>query len=195
LFLCQAGDNNSEINIVPTRFTIKLMMSLLKLNYKSTLLSLALFVSVASYSQSVLPNIPIAASNGRAVLFTSIIDTNRVTVISFWATWCVPCINELDALQEKVDEGKMKSFQLIAISTDESRTVQKVRPLVKSKGWTFDIYLDESNEIKRAFNAINIPYVIVISKGKIVYQKTGYTPGDEEVLIEKINQLNVSENP
>lgn len=195
MFLCQAGDNNSEINIVPTRFTIKLMMSLLKLNYKSTLLSLALFVSVASYSQSVLPNIPIAASNGRAVLFTSIIDTNRVTVISFWATWCVPCINELDALQEKVDEGKMKSFQLIAISTDESRTVQKVRPLVKSKGWTFDIYLDESNEIKRAFNAINIPYVIVISKGKIVYQKTGYTPGDEEVLIEKINQLNVSENP
>ena len=195
MFLCQAGDNNSEINIVPTRFTIKLMMSLLKLNYKSTLLSLALFVSVASYSQSVLPNIPIAASNGRAVLFTSIIDTNRVTVISFWATWCVPCINELDALQEKVDEGKMKSFQLIAISTDESRTVQKVRPLVKSKGWTFDIYLDESNEIKRAFNAINIPYVIVISKGKIVYQKTGYTPGDEEVLIEKVNQLNVSENP
>jgi len=167
----------------------------MKLNYKKTLLSLALFVSVASYSQSVLPNIPIAASNGRAVLFTSIIDTNRVTVISFWATWCVPCINELDALQEKVDEGKMKSFQLIAISTDESRTVQKVRPLVKSKGWTFDIYLDESNEIKRAFNAINIPYVIVISKGKIVYQKTGYTPGDEEVLIEKINQLNVSENP
>jgi len=171
------------------------MLSLMKLNYKSTLLSLALFVSAASYSQTLLPNIPVATSNGLVVPFNSIIDTNRVTVISFWATWCVPCINELDALQDKIDEGKTTSFQLIAISTDEARSVQKVRPLVKSKGWTFDVYLDESNEIKRAFNAINIPYVIVISKGKIVYQKTGYIPGDEDVLIEKINQLNVSNNP
>jgi len=167
----------------------------MNLNYKSALLSFSLFVSASAYSQSLLPNIPVVNSKGISVPFKSIIDTNRVTVISFWATWCVPCINELDALQEKIDEGKATSFKLIAISTDEARTVQKVRPMVKSKGWTFDIYLDESNEIKRAFNAINIPYVIVISKGKIIYQKTGYTPGDEEVLIEKINQLNVSDNP
>ena len=154
-----------------------------------------LLVAASSYSQSHLPNIPIATSRGIFVPFKSIIDTNTVTVISFWATWCVPCINELDALQDKVDEGKIKSFKLIAISTDESRTVQKVRPMVKARGWTFDIYLDESNEIKRAFNATNIPFIIAISKGKIVYQKTGYTPGDEEVLIEKINQLNASDKP
>ena len=166
----------------------------MKLKYKSTLLSFALFVSASSYSQSLLPNIPITTSKGISVLFKSIIDTNTVTVISFWATWCVPCINELDVFQDKIDEGKTTLFKLIAISTDESRTVQKVRPLVKSKGWTFDVYLDESNEIKRAYNAINIPYVIVLSKGKIVYQKTGYTPGDEDVLIEKINHLNVSYN-
>jgi len=166
----------------------------MNLKYKSTLLSFLLLVSVSSYSQSHLTNIPIATSKGISVPFKSIIDTNTVTVISFWATWCVPCINELDALQDKIDEGKTTLFKLIAISTDESRTVQKVRPLVKSKGWTFDVYLDESNEIKRAYNAINIPYVIVLSKGKIVYQKTGYTPGDEDVLIEKINHLNVSYN-
>jgi len=166
----------------------------MNLKYTSTLLLLVLFVFASSYSQSYLPNISVATSKGISVSFTSIIDTNTVTVISFWATWCVPCINELDALQEKIDEEKITSFQLIAISTDEARTVQKVRPMAKSRGWTFDIYLDEHNEIKRAFNATNIPFVIVISKGNIIYQKTGYLPGDEVVLIEKINQLNVSNN-
>lgn len=152
-------------------------------------------ISAKSFSQSGLPVLPIKNISGNSVPFSSAIDTNAVTVISFWSTWCVPCINELDALQESIDEGKMKSFKLIAISTDEARTIQKVMPMVKSRGWTFDIYLDESNEIKRAFNATNIPFVIVIRKGKIVYQKTGFTPGDEDVLIGKVNQVNVSNNP
>lgn len=156
---------------------------------------LMFIISAKSFSQSGLPVLPIKNISGNSVPFSSVIDTNAVTVISFWATWCVPCINELDALQERIDEGKMKSFKLIAISTDEARTIQKVMPMVKSRGWTFDIYLDESNEIKRAFNAINIPFVIVIRKGKIVYQKTGFTPGDEDVLIGKVNQVNVSNNP
>ena len=155
---------------------------------------LMFLISVKSFSQSGLPVLPIKNISGNSVPLSSVIDTNTVTIISFWATWCVPCINELDAIQEKIDDGKIKSFKMIAISTDEARTVQKVKPMVKSRGWTFDIYLDESNEIKRAFNATNIPFVVIINKGKIVYQKTGYTPGDEYVLIEKANQVNVSNN-
>lgn len=156
---------------------------------------LTFIISAKSFSQSGLPVLPIKNITGNSVPFSSVINTNAVTVISFWATWCVPCINELDALQEKLDERTQQHFQLIAISTDEARTVQKVRPLVKSRGWTFKIYLDESNEIKRAFNVSNIPFVIIVNKGKIVYQKSGYTQGDEDVLLEKINQLSTTNNP
>lgn len=124
------------------------------------LLLLTFTISANSFSQSGLPVLPIKNIIGNSVSFSSIIDTNGVTVISFWATWCVPCLNELDALHEKLDKKKDRPFQLIAISTDEARTVQKVRPLVKSRSWNFDIYLDESNEIKRAFNVSNIPFTV-----------------------------------
>ena len=167
------------------------------MNIKSVILILfssILFVSAIS-AQSGLPDMPVTNLNGSTVQLKSVIDSNKITIITFWATWCVPCINELDALQEKLDEKTQQHFQLIAISTDEARTVQKVRPLVKSRGWTFKIYLDESNEIKRAFNVSNIPFVIIVTKGKIVYQKSGYTHGDEDVLLEKINQISTTNNP
>jgi peroxiredoxin len=160
------------------------------MNIKSVFLisfSSILFAVAVSAQQS-LPDMPLTNLHGATVSLKTAIDSNRVTIISFWATWCVPCINELDALKEKLDETKNPLFQLIAISTDEARTVQKVRPLVKSRGWNFEIYLDESNEVKRAFNVSNIPFVMIVYKGKIVYQKTGYVPGDEAVLFEKINQ-------
>lgn len=156
---------------------------------------LTFIISVKSFSQSGLPVLPIKNITGNSVPLSSVIDTNAVTVISFWATWCVPCINELDALQEKLDEKTQQPFHLIAISTDEARTVQKVKPLSKSRGWNFKIYLDESNEIKRAFNVSNIPFVIIVNKGKVVYQKSGYTQGDEDVLLEKIKQVSAANNP
>jgi peroxiredoxin len=160
------------------------------MNIKSIFLisfSFILFAAAVSAQQG-LPDMPLTNLHGATVSLKTAIDSNKVTIISFWATWCVPCINELDALKEKLDETKNPLFQLIAISTDEARTVQKVRPLVKSRGWNFEIYLDESNEVKRVFNVSNIPFVMIVYKGKIVYQKTGYIPGDEAVLFEKINQ-------
>lgn len=167
----------------------------MKISITIPLLLLTSIISTKSFPQSGLPVLTIKSITGNSVSFSSVIDNNTVTIISFWATWCVPCINELDALQEKLEEKKKQSFQLIAISTDEARTVQKVRPLVKSRGWAFEIYLDESNEIKRAFNVSNIPFVIIVSKGKIVYQKSGYTQGDEDILLEKINQLTIANHP
>ena len=50
-------------------------------------------------------------------------EDNFYHILSFWATWCVPCINELDALNEVYDElSKELKFKVYAISTDDSRT-------------------------------------------------------------------------
>ena len=157
--------------------------------FKTVFAFILILIGKLSSAQSGLPDISVTSNKGIAVPLKSIIDTNTVTIISFWATWCVPCINELDALQDKGNGEKINSFKLIAISTDEARTVHRVKILVITKEWSFDVYLDESNEVKRAFNVSNIPFIIVLNKGKIVYQRSGYVPGDEEILLDKIEQL------
>jgi len=164
------------------------------MNRKTIFLScfLSLLLSIVSRAQIQQTNISIKTLNGQAVSLKSVIDSNRITVISFWATWCGPCINELDAIQDKTEIDGQNLFQLIAISTDEARTANKVKPFVKTRGWSFDVYLDESNEVKQAFNVTTIPFVIIVSQGKVVYQRSGYMPGDEDILFEKINQLKSS---
>lgn len=148
------------------------------------------FIFSAAAGQSSLPAIKLKAINGNTLSLKTVIETDSIVIVSFWATWCVPCINELDAIQERIQEKeKDTSFRIIAISTDEARTVHRVKPMVKAKGWSFDVYLDESNEVKRAFNVNNIPFVLVINKGKTVYQRSGYMQGDEEILFDKIKQL------
>lgn len=126
---------------------------------------------------------------GETVQLRSLEDTSRISVIFFWATWCKPCINELDAIQESLQEIPPNSVRWIAVSTDEARTSHQVRPMTVVRGWTYEVFLDESNEVRRYFNVSNIPTVIFLKNGNIIYQHTGYTPGDEELLIEKIRKI------
>jgi peroxiredoxin len=80
--------------------------------------------------------------------------------------------------------------RLIAVSVDDSRTAPKVKPLVTSKNWTYDILIDINSDLRRALNVTNPPTTFLIDKqGKIVYTHTGYLEGDELELEKKIAEL------
>jgi thioredoxin-related protein len=83
----------------------------------------------------------------------------------------------------------VKPFKLIAVSIDDSRTSQRVKPFVTGKGWQFDVYIDVNSELKRAFNVTDVPCVMLIKNNKVVYQHTGYVAGSEEDLFDKIKSL------
>src|SRR5665647_984721 len=56
-------------------------------------------------------------------------------LISFWATWCKPCQEELDEYQKLYNEYKSKGFQMLGISIDNELTVSKVKPYIKSRNY------------------------------------------------------------
>jgi hypothetical protein len=87
------------------------------------------------------------------------------------------------------DRQKETPFKVIAISIDDARTSARVKSFVKGKGWTFDIYLDPNSDLKRALNVNEVPHVLIIKNGKIVYQHNGYLPGNEEELFEKLKTI------
>lgn len=155
---------------------------------KVTLFFTLLFVAI-SYSQTQIPDLNVTDINGKNISLKEI-TKDKTVVFSFWATWCVPCINELDAIAEDYNKKKEElNFELIAVSIDDARNKTRVKPLVNGKGWEYKILMDTNQNFKRAMNISSVPYVIIVKNGKIVHAHSGYTPGAEKELYKKLKSL------
>ena len=120
------------------------------------------------------------------------VDHKTPYVVSFWFVTCKFCIEEMDAISEVFDQWqKEKPFRFIAVCTDNTRSLAKAKAMVRGRGWDgFEFYFDVNQELSRAMNVTSCPYVFLYDKdGKLVYSHRGYTPGDEEVLFEKIAHI------
>ena len=152
---------------------------------------LALFFVNLTFSQKELPNISLKDINNESYsLKESFNEKDKLYVFSFWASWCAPCINELDELNDLQEEWKKTvNFEIIAVATDDSRTQKRVKPLVNGKGWEYKVLLDVNQDFKRALSIVNIPYTIVVKNGQIVHIQNGYVPGIEAELLAKLISL------
>jgi len=115
----------------------------------------------------------------------------KVVLVNFWATWCAPCQVEMPHLEAMYKKYKDQGFEVVAISTDDARTGSKVKPMVRSKGYTFTVLLDKETEVVTQYNpAKTLPYTVLIDrKGNVVYRHSGYTAGDEVELEAKVKEL------
>ncbi len=138
-----------------------------------------------------LPQIEVQTLGGTKVPIASLHQTGKPTIVSFWATWCKPCINELNSIAERYDELQEElGVTLIAVSIDDSRTSPKVGPFVAGQGWDYTVVLDPNSDLRRAMGVNNVPHTFLLNgAGEIVWQVNKYVPGEEEVLISEIRKL------
>ncbi len=157
---------------------------------KKIALLFCLFLTVHSFAQNELPSIDVKTLKGETINIREVSNQDNVVIISLWATWCVPCIKELDAISEVYEDWQDETnVELIAVSVDDSRTVKRVPSLINGKGWEYNILLDTNNDLKRALGASTVPLTLVIKDNKIVARHSGYSPGAEDELYEKVKKL------
>ena len=89
-----------------------------------------------------------------------VMETEKVVVIDFWATWCGPCKMMVPVVEE----------------------VAKDYPDVK----VCKVNVDEEPELSDAFKIVSIPTIVVIKNGEIIDSVVGYRPKED---IEKIIKL------
>ncbi len=141
---------------------------------------------------AILPQVQIKNLSGSQIGAESLVnELGGPTIVSFWATWCKPCLLELNTLNKLYESWQKElNVKIIAISYDDARTISKVGPMAKSKSWKFDIYTDENQELARVMGVNMIPHSFIYDcSGKLIKQHNSFAPGDEETLYEELKKL------
>jgi len=87
-------------------------------------------------------------------------------IVNFWATWCVPCREEMPTLEKLYNERKQRGFEIILINAKESKQV--VEKFLKENGYTFRVLLDETGEAYRQFQVFGLPTTVFIDKENVI---------------------------
>ncbi|MBV6654973.1 MAG: TlpA family protein disulfide reductase [Mameliella sp.] len=148
-------------------------------------------VSALAQDSKSIPSVEVKTLDGQTLDIKQYAEDGKITILSFWATWCSPCKKELDAIADLYEEWQEEyDAELVAVTIDTQRALAKVKPMVESKGWTYTILSDPNQQLRNALNFQTIPQTFVLDKdGNIVYNHNGYVPGDEYELEDKLKEL------
>jgi thiol-disulfide isomerase/thioredoxin len=117
-------------------------------------------------------------------------------LVSFWALWCKPCLKELPHIDKlaQIHTGKLT---VLAVNIDSQKSVSKVRPYLKSKGYKVTVPLDTSGDLSRQMQVGGtVPFLVLYDgTGKEVYRHLGYKEGDEKILAKHVEELLAGEEP
>ncbi len=153
------------------------------------LLVFALATTLSLSAQS-LPNVHIENIDGKEISVRSLAGTKPL-IICFWSTTCKPCIQELSAINDQLPDWKSEAdFDVIAVSVDDVRTSARAKAFAKAQGWDMICLFDANQALKRAMNVSLTPHSFVVDRsGNITYSHTGYTPGSEMALLDKVLKI------
>ncbi len=156
---------------------------------RSKILVISIILFFSSISPSSLPDFSLKKIDGTQFSISEVLG-KKIIIIDFWATWCKPCKKLLKKLDE-IGREFSDQVEVLAISTDESSSFARIESYIKSRGYRFTVLLDPDSNVSGIFNpAGTIPYTMIIDLSKkIVFTHTGYVPGFEKKIREKINEL------
>ena len=151
---------------------------------------LIFFVLIANvFAEDKLPDTFLKDLNGKKVSVHDYLDGGPL-LISFWFLACEPCKKEMKFLDEYHQKYSDFGFKVLSINTDNSRTINRVKPFVKSKKYTFPILNDPKSLFFRKLGGKVCPYTVLVDhEGNIIKKHSGYNPGDEVKLEKEIKDM------
>ncbi|MFW6171332.1 MAG: redoxin domain-containing protein [Planctomycetota bacterium] len=128
-------------------------------------------------------------------------DTKKYRLINVWATWCVPCVEELAELVTINRMYRRRPFEAITISLDGPENRDQALEVLEDKHVSCTNYLFNSTDRDSLADALDkkwrgpVPYTLLIAPGgKVVYRKeSAFDPLTlKQVIVERLGRTYAS---
>jgi cytochrome c biogenesis protein CcmG, thiol:disulfide interchange protein DsbE len=155
------------------------------------LLASPLLLSLNTTQVASIPSVVLKDMDGNSIDTGQLSNDGKPILLCFWATWCSPCKKELNTYAELYPDWQEETgVKIYAVSIDDQRTANSVKPYVNSVAWDYNILLDVNKTFSQAMGVNSPPHTFLIDgSGNVVWQHVGYTSGDEEEIHEQLLKL------
>ena len=141
-------------------------------------------------AQGTLQDAKIKSLQGKIAPFSVFAKKDSLFLICFWSVSSDESITELNSINTNLEHWQsLLPFRFMAVSIDEGKLANRLRPVYNQNSWTFEAYSDLNGELRKAMHSNNLPQSMIIYKNEIIYEQSGWTAGTENYLIQKLLSL------
>jgi hypothetical protein len=153
---------------------------------KILMFSLVLF-SLSASAQVTIQDAKIKSLQGKIAPFLVFAKKDSLFLICFWSVSSDESITELNSINTNLEHWQsLLPFRFMAVSIDEGKLANRLRPVYNQNSWTFEAYSDLYGDLRKAMHSNNLPQSMIFYKNEIIYEQSGWTGGTENYLIQKL---------
>jgi peroxiredoxin len=95
----------------------------------------------------------------------------QVVLLNIWGTFCLPCRDEMPAIEKLHQAMAPQGLKIVAVSMDDPGFENKIRAFVKEFGLTFQILYDPSGKITNDYQTTGVPETFIIARDGVIRKK------------------------
>lgn len=146
-----------------------------------------IFLSITGSAQDSLQQARLKSLQGKVAPFSVFAKKDSLFLICFWSLASEESITELNSINANLENWqKMANFRFMAVSIDEGKAANRLRPVYNQNGWAFEAYTDLYGELRRSLHSNNLPQSMIVYRNEIIYEQSGWTEGTENYLVQRL---------
>jgi thiol-disulfide isomerase/thioredoxin len=143
-------------------------------------------MGMAKVPQKAAPDFTLPTIDGKQVSLREY--RGKVVFLNFWATWCIPCREEMPALERL--HQKYQSQDLVIISIDLKESAEQVKAFFQKHALSFPALLDQDGSVFRDYLVAGMPTTYLIGRdGMLMARGVGGRDWTRPEALELIKEL------
>lgn len=124
-------------------------------------------------------------------------DSDSLYFVNFWATWCIPCVKEMPAIQEIATKYRKYPLKIILVSMDHpSKIESRLKPFITKHSLTPEVVILDDPDFNSWIDKVEpswggaIPAAMLYSKNKRDFYEQSFEFDElDEIINSKLQQL------